>query len=188
MMSDFRADLKRYRDLGADTRELVLNPAVWAIGWYRYGRWAYTSCPRFVRPLFTGIHLVGAAFLEAFLQMRLNVGAQIGPGLLIAHCGGITLHPRVVIGAHCDLAHHVTVGTPGLGRAGVPVLGDNVYVGTGAVLIGSIRVGDRARIGANSLVNRDVRAGAVVLGVPAREMNSVSCTSESLDARVEVTV
>jgi serine O-acetyltransferase len=188
MMSDFRADLKRYRDLGVSTRELLLNPAVWVIGWYRYGRWAYKKSPEFVRSLFTAIHLAVSVFLETFLQMRLDVGAQIGPGLLIAHCGGITLHPQVVIGAHCDLAHHVTIGTPGLGRTGVPVLGDNVYVGTGAVLIGNIRIGDGARIGANSLVNRDVRAGAVALGVPAREMSSDRFTSEPLDVRVEVRV
>ncbi|HEY1212638.1 MAG TPA: hypothetical protein VGE93_03300, partial [Bryobacteraceae bacterium] len=102
-----------------------------------------------------------------FLQMRINVRAEIGPGLLIAHCGGITLHPEDVIGRHCDIAHHVTLGTRGGGSQGAPKLGKNVYVGTNAVLIGPIHVGDGARIAANSLVNRDVPAGATVMGVPA---------------------
>ncbi|WP_245536275.1 serine O-acetyltransferase [Terriglobus roseus] len=100
--------------------------------------------------------------------MRLNVRTKIGPGLLIAHSGGITLHPDVVIGSHCDLAHHVTIGARGAGQSGVPRLGDGVYVGTNAVIIGPIMVGDGARIAANSLVNRDVPAGATVMGVPAR--------------------
>lgn len=100
--------------------------------------------------------------------MRLNVRAQIGPGLLIAHCGNITLHPDVVIGSHCDLAHGVTLGTRGVGHEGVPRLGDNVYVGTNAVLIGPIHVGRGARIGANSLVNRDVPDDCTALGVPAQ--------------------
>ncbi|MEZ2345743.1 serine O-acetyltransferase [Terriglobus sp. RCC_193] len=113
------------------------------------------------------IHIFGTTFFEAFLQMRLNVRAHIGPGLLIAHCGGITLHPDVVIGSHCDLAHHVTLGTRGVGSQGVPRLGNNVYVGTGAVLIGPIVIGDGARIAANSLVTRDVPAGTTVMGVPA---------------------
>jgi serine O-acetyltransferase len=114
------------------------------------------------------MHLLGSVFLDAFLQMRLNVQAEIGPGLLIAHCGGITLHPDVVIGRHCDLAHHVTIGTRGVGSKGTPRLGDNVYVGTNAVLIGPIVVGDHARIGANSLVMSDVPEGATVIGVPAQ--------------------
>lgn len=147
---------------------MVLNPAVWCLLWYRLGRWIYA--PRKARVLWLPlkvIHLLGSTFIEAFLQMRLNVQAQIGPGLLIAHCGGITLHPDVVIGSHCDLAHHVTLGTRGVGSRGVPRLGNNVYVGTGAVLIGPIVIGDGARIAANSLVTRDVPAGATVMGVPA---------------------
>ena len=171
MTSDFAMDLKRYRSLGDTTCQIVTNPAVWAIAWYRFGRWVYAASPALLRPLLKLVYQCGAVFCDAFLQMRLNVATRIGPGLLIAHGGGITLHPRVIIGSHCDLAHHVTIGTPGLGRTGVPVLGDNVYVGTGAVLIGAIHVGDGARVAANSLVNRDVAAGAVVLGVPAREMS-----------------
>ena len=114
------------------------------------------------------VHFIGSIAVEALLQMRLNVRAQIGPGLLIAHCGNITLHPDVVIGRHCDLAHGVTLGTRGVGHQGVPRLGDHVYVGTNAVLIGPIHVGHGARIGANSLVNRDVPAHCTVLGVPAQ--------------------
>lgn len=123
------------------------------------------------------IHLMGSTFLEAFLQMRLNVRAEIGPGLLIAHCGGITLHPDVVIGSHCDLAHHVTLGTRGVGAQGVPRLGNSVYVGTNAVLIGPIVIEDGARIAANSLVTRDVPAGATVMGVPAQIVKRRDCAS-----------
>jgi serine O-acetyltransferase len=153
---------------GESRRRTALNPAVWCLFWYRLGRWIYA--PRKAQILWLPAkvaHLLGATFIEAFLQMRLNVRAQIGPGLLIAHCGGITLHPDVVIGSHCDLAHHVTLGTRGVGSQGVPRLGNNVYVGTNAVLIGPITVGNGARIAANSLVTRDVPAGATVMGVPA---------------------
>ena len=78
------------------------------------------------------------------------------------------MHHRTVIGRNCDLSHQVTIGTAGLGRTGVPRVGSNVSIGAGAVLIGDIQVGDGARVAANSLVNRDVPAGATVMGVPAK--------------------
>lgn len=168
MMRDFRQDLARYEAFGESSRRIILNPAVWCIFWYRLGRAIYGGTSwRLLRLPLKALHVAGSVLVEALLQMRLNVRAKIGPGLLIAHCGGITLHPDVVIGSHCDLAHHVTMGTRGLGSAGVPCLGNDVYVGTNAVLIGPIVVGDGARIGANSLVNRDVPANATVMGVPA---------------------
>ncbi|NUQ28828.1 MAG: serine acetyltransferase [Acidobacteriaceae bacterium] len=168
LVTEFKEDLGRYRAYGESYRRILLNPAVWCIFWYRLGRWVYSPDRNLlVRCLGKPLHLIGATWIEAFLQMRINVRAEIGPGLLIAHCGGITLHPEVVIGRHCDIAHHVTLGTRGGGSHGAPKLGKNVYVGTNAVLIGPIHVGDGARIAANSLVNRDVPAGATVMGVPA---------------------
>jgi serine O-acetyltransferase len=169
MFEEFREDVARYRSYGESRFRVALNPAVWCIFWYRLGKIIYRekSYPLLRLPL-KAMHLLGATFLDAFLQMRLNVRAEIGPGLLIAHCGGITLHPDVVIGRNCDLAHHVTIGTRGVGSQGTPRFGDNVYVGTNAVLIGSIHVGDYARIGANSLVVSDVPIGATAIGVPAQ--------------------
>jgi len=147
----------------------MLNPAVWAIFWFRFGHWIYKEgSPRLLRPFLQVIHVLGAVYFEALQQMRLDCSAQIGPGLYIAHNGGIVLHPRAVIGERCQLAHQVTIGTLGLGRDGVPWIGNDVYIGTGAVIIGGIRIGDGARIAANSLVNRDVPAGAIVMGVPAK--------------------
>jgi len=169
-MRDFKADLARYYSLGNTRREVAMNPAVWAIFWYRLGRWIYNDSPSLVRPILKGMHLLGAIFFDAFMQMRLNVQAQIGPGLLIAHHGGITLHPEVTIGSNCDLAHLVTIGSPGAGKKGVPKIGSSVYIGTGAVIIGPIRIADHSRIAANSLVNRDVDEGVTVMGVPAREV------------------
>jgi serine O-acetyltransferase len=169
MLSEFKADLQRYRELGVSTREIVLNPAVWAIFWHRFGHWAYKEdSPRILRPILKTIYILGALYFEALQQMRLDCSATIGPGLHIAHNGGIVLHPETVIGKRCNMGHQVTIGTPGIGRHGVPQIGDGVYVGTGSVLIGGIRIGDGARIAANSLVNRDVPAGATVMGVPAQ--------------------
>jgi len=168
MVKEFRADLERYRALGVKSRDILLNPAVWAIFWYRFGHWIYKEgSPRFLRPPLKLLHVLGSLYFEALQQMRLDASAEIGQGLHIAHSGGIVLHHNTVIGRNCNLAHQVTIGTAGMGRQGVPRIGDYVYIGTGAVVIGDITIGDSARIGANSLVNRDVPAGATVIGVPA---------------------
>ena len=169
MFETFKADLARYRAYGDSWISITSNPAVWCIAWYRVGRTLYDPRrPRAMMLPLRALHFAGSIFVDAFLHMRLNVRAHIGPGLLIAHCGQITLHPDVVIGNHCDLAHGVTLGTRGVGQHGVPRLGDRVYIGTNAVLIGPIHVGSGARVGANSLVNRDVPPECTVLGVPAR--------------------
>jgi serine O-acetyltransferase len=89
-----------------------------------------------------------------------------GPGLSIAHYGSIVVNSKAKIGSFCRLHSGTNIGTDGTG--GVPVIGDFVYIGPGAVIYGAIEVGDGAVIGANAVVNRDVAAGVTVAGSPAR--------------------
>jgi len=169
MRTELREDVARYRAKGARWIDIWGNPAFWAIAWYRFGHFVYRgNCPRVLRAPLKAVHLAGAIFCEAVLQMRLPPNAEIGGGLCITHVGGVVLHHRTVIGRNCDLSHQVTIGTAGLGRTGVPRIGHDVRIGAGAVLIGDIQIGDGARVAANSLVNRDVPPGATVMGVPAK--------------------
>ena len=169
MVKELRADLRRYRALGETKREILLSPAVWALVWFRFGHWIYKeNCPRLLRLPLKVAHTLGYKFFEAFMQMRLDPSSQVGEGLYMTHVGGIHLHPDVVIGKNCNLAHHVTIGTSAMGRKGVPRIGDNVYIGTGASIIGTIRIGDGAKIAANTLVISNIPAGATVMGVPGR--------------------
>ena len=80
---------------------------------------------------------------------------------------GIVIHRRVVIGDNCEIAQHVTIGGRS-GHADVPVIGNQVFIGAGAKVLGPIRIGDGAIIGANAVVLKDVPPLAVVAGVPAR--------------------
>ena len=105
------------------------------------------------------------------VRYGISISAQtrIGPGFYIGHFGGIHVNQGAVIGANCNLQQDVTLAKANRGeRAGAPLIGDNVFIGPGAKLIGRIHVGDGAAIGANAVVTRDVPPGAAVAGIPAR--------------------
>jgi serine O-acetyltransferase len=90
--------------------------------------------------------------------------AEIGPGLMISHGRGLVVGGWSRIGANATLLHDVTVGGPSSERVReMPRLGDNVFVGAGARVIGGITVGDDVFIGVNAVVAQDIPAGARVL-------------------------
>lgn len=105
---------------------------------------------------------------------RLLMGSEIpssveaGVGLHFNHGGrGIILHPEVRLGTNVTIYHNVTLGRSDSGPELAPLIEDDVYIGTGAVVIGGVKVGSRARIGAGAVVTKDVPADATVVGVPA---------------------
>jgi len=94
---------------------------------------------------------------------------SIGRGFYLGHFGGVVVSVHATIGENCNLSHQVTIARANRGpKQGAPVIGDRVYVGPGAKVIGKIVVGNDVAIGANAVVVDDVPAGAVVGGVPAR--------------------
>jgi serine O-acetyltransferase len=114
------------------------------------------------------VYLFAYMFSELVMEMCLDPQATIGGGLFIAHIGGIHINPQAIIGKNCDIAHRVTIGASAMGRQGSPTIGNNVYIGTGAALVGKIKIGDGAKIAANTLVITNVPDGATVMGVPGR--------------------
>lgn len=95
--------------------------------------------------------------------------AEIGTGTRCGHRGtGIVLGRQVKIGQDCLIRQQVVIGGKGRGTPGQPVLGDNVEIGAGAKILGAIKLGRNCVVGANAVVIKDVPAGAVVAGVPAR--------------------
>lgn len=93
---------------------------------------------------------------------------QIGEGTVLGYQAlGMVIHKRAVIGEHCHIGQNVTIGGTG-GKEGVPVIGNRVFIGCNAVVLGPITVGDESTIGAGAVVTKDVPANCVVAGVPAR--------------------
>jgi serine O-acetyltransferase len=103
----------------------------------------------------------------------INFESRIGAGLYLGHLCCIVVNTGTVIGRNCTLGHRVTLGsTHGRSkRPGCPVIGDDVYIGVGATVVGGIQVGDGAVIGPNSVVVKDVPPKAVVSGIPAEVLS-----------------
>lgn len=106
-------------------------------------------------------------------RLGTRLGIEIGPncfgkGLNLYHGGSIIINPHVRAGEHCSLHGANCIGNNGLTQA-APVLGNNVDIGYGAVIIGDVTIADNVKIGANAVVNRSVtQPGCTVAGVPAR--------------------
>ncbi|HEY7889417.1 MAG TPA: serine O-acetyltransferase [Steroidobacteraceae bacterium] len=103
------------------------------------------------------------------------VNSCISGGLMIPHPNGIVIHPGSEIGPNCMILQQVTIGVADGDRA--PRLGGNVLVGSGAKVLGPVRIGDNARIGANAVVLQDVPDGATAVGVPARIITRANARS-----------
>ncbi len=98
---------------------------------------------------------------------------KIESGLYIGHFGGIVVNSRSILGKNCNISHGVTLGQLNRGdRAGCPVIGDNVFIGPGAKILGHIHIGDNAAIGANSVVMTDIPSEAVVVGSPGKVISN----------------
>jgi serine O-acetyltransferase len=90
------------------------------------------------------------------------LNCQIGGGLLIPHPNGIVIHPHAVIGVNCLIFQQVTIGARS--GPGLPVIGGHVDIGAGAKILGNIRIGDHARIGANAVVTKNIAPQATAVG------------------------
>lgn len=122
------------------------------------------------------LYLLGIPLLPRLLYainriifaVALPPSVQVGRDVLFGYSGlGIVVHARAVIGDRVKIGQNVTIGGRS-GLAAVPVIEDDVEIGAGACVLGPIRVGRGARIGANAVVLQDVPAGAIAVGVPAK--------------------
>ncbi|MEI2771018.1 MAG: DapH/DapD/GlmU-related protein [Nitrosomonas ureae] len=170
MWRNFQADLKRYISDPRDRRNIYLlfDQGIWAVFFYRFGRWAHSVRIPLINILLRLMAFILFKWAEITSGISLPASAKIGPGFYIGHFGGIFLHSDAVLGRNCSIGPGVMIGARGLGRKGVPIIGDNVYIGVGAKVLGPIRIGNNVRIGANTVVLTDVPDGATVVGTSSR--------------------
>ena len=121
---------------------------------------------------------------EWVLGVELPWDTQIGPNLKLQHGLALVVNHEAVIGANCTLRHSTTIGNkklPDGSCSGSPRIGNGVEIGSNVVILGSISIGDYAVIGAGSVVVKDVPAGAVVVGNPARVIRIIDITPTSVE-------
>lgn len=136
----------------------LLTDGTAAMLWYRLMQWAGRW--RLV-PLEMLCNKLNAVCCNCIIGR----GADFGPGFVLIHSTGVVINGRVRGGKHVYLEHQVTIGAE---RRQSPELGDHVFVGAGAKIVGAVTIGSGSRIGANAVVLHDIPAGATAVGIPAK--------------------
>jgi serine O-acetyltransferase len=125
---------------------------------YRWMQWAQRLRLAPLAMIFNKLNVIGGCIIGR--------GADFGPGFVLVHSQGVVINTSVRGGRNVTIEHQVTIGA----EKGVsPVLGDDVFIGAGAKVLGGVMIGNGAKVGANAVVVEDVPPGATVVGIPARE-------------------
>ena len=117
-----------------------------------------------------------------FTGIEIHPGATIGKGLFIDHGMGVVIGETTEIGDDVTLYHGVTLGGTGKDKGKRhPTVGNKVVIGAGAKVLGPINIGDNSKVGSNSVVLKDVPAGATAVGIPARNIVKASESQAIID-------
>jgi len=110
---------------------------------------------------------------------------QIGEGFYLGHWGSLVINPKVKIGKNCNIAQGVTIAQANRGKnEGVPEIGDEVWIGPNAVIVGNIRIGSNVLIAPNAYVNFHVPSHSVVIGNPAQITPNENATQGYINNKI----
>lgn len=157
---------KTYRRIPGGKLKKILGafrtPGVHAITVVRFGQWLKRT-NIIVQIFLTPLYILLNHRMKSKWGIDIPWSTEIGEGFYIGHFGGITINGNAKIGKNVNISQGVTIGRSGQGeKAGVPTIGDNVYIGPGAKIFGKITIGNNVKIGANAVVYRDIPDNAVV--------------------------
>lgn len=161
MFENIRADLRAHGGNWA-------AQGFWVLFVYRIGRWRYGLRPALLRKAFSLVYKVLFKLVQIATGIELPCEVKIGRNFVIDHHGGIIISGYTQFGDDCRIRTGVVIGLSRVSEPCAAIVGNNVDIGAGAKLLGSIRIGDNVVIGANAVVNRDVPSNCIAVGVPAR--------------------
>jgi serine O-acetyltransferase len=145
----------------------VASAAFVSLCLYRFGRWGLHRRSAIGRRLVSRVYGFANLFVANITKIWIPPQVTIGRDFHIVHAeGSLSIHPDAVIGDRLGVMHNVTIGT-NMGD-GVPVIGNDVFIGVNSTVLGPIRIGDRVRIAANTAVTTDVPSDSIVVGSPGR--------------------
>ena len=170
LINIIRADMYRYN---RQTGFLCLFKCARENPGFKFTCWLRICIYLVNRPIFKYFFYYWAKMVFDHYKYKFGIdmpiSQKIGKGLYVGHFGGIVVGKDVTIGKNCNLSHGVTIGQVNRGRKKVsPIIGDNVYIGVGAKVLGKITIGNNVAIGANCVVIKDIPDKAVVVGVPGK--------------------
>lgn len=174
MFKGLKYDIDNILDIDPAARTrievLLLYPSIRVLIYYKIAHFFYGKKLFFIARFFSQLG-------RFFTGIEIHPGATIGKGLFIDHGMGVVIGETAVIGDNVVLYHGVTLGGTGkhTGKRH-PTIGNNVIIGTGSKVLGPIKVGDGAKIGANAVVLENVPANATAVGIPAKILNKVNNT------------
>ena len=168
MFKNLKYDLNKVMENDPAARSKIevflLYPTIHALIAYRIAHYFYTKKIFFLARLISQIS-------RFFTGIEIHPGAKIGRGLVIDHGMGVVIGETAEIGDDVLLYHGVTLGGTGKDKGKRhPTLGNNVVIGAGAKVLGPIYIGSNSKVGANSVVLRDVPEGATAVGIPAKNI------------------
>ena len=171
-MNAFRliqSDYTKYKKYGGSFITIVFfTQGFWASFQYRWAHAVYRLKIPVLKQLLQIICMIWQKLIEITTGISIPASAKIGSSLYIGHFGGIIINSNTVMGSNCNISQGVTIGVSGTdARRGVPVIGNNVYIGANTIVAGKIIIGNNVLIGAASLMAKDAMDESVWLGVPA---------------------
>lgn len=164
MWDNLRADFQAAEDdrkLESGWLRVLLRTETPAIICYRFSHWVLTFRVPVLRQILLIVSIIFQRLVQMLVGVYISPDAEIGPGLLIHTPFGIVVGPTK-IGANCTIQSGVVI------TAATKSIGDNVYFGPGAKVIGDAKIGNNVVIVANSVILTDVADNTTVMGVPAR--------------------
>jgi serine O-acetyltransferase len=138
--------------------KVLLTDGTPAMIWYRLMQWARKWRIAPLEMFFNRMNTICCGCI-------IGRGAEFGPGFVLIHSIGVVINGNVRGGSGVKIEHQVTIGAE---KRRSPVLGNDVFIGAGAKIIGALTIGDGAKVGANAVVLEDVPVASTVVGIPAR--------------------
>lgn len=110
---------------------------------------------------------------------------EIGEGLYLGHWGTLVINPKTKIGRNCNIAQGVTIAQSNRGKSqGTPIIGDEVWIGPNAVIVGKISIGNNVLIAPNAYVNTDIPSNSIAIGNPAQIISRDNATEGYINNKI----
>lgn len=169
----YHSDLQRYASGGR-------SHATRFIFWFRLYQRANSAVLRCIAKLFL-------YYYRDYYGLDIGINTIIGAGLYLGHAWNITINPLSRIGCNCNIHKGVVIGQTNRGsRIGTPIIGNEVWIGINAVVVGGINIGDDVLIAPNSFVNCDIPSHSVVFGNPCVIKHRDNATENYINNKVEL--